>query len=518
MAVFLPLLVLAFFSWQGTRAQVRAAWTSARDELKRSSAQATEKFAERLESALMPARIFPDPPKPGTGSKADEVLDGKDIVALRQLRDDPYAGLSPAGLPRRVIAGLRVMEFGGDGNDAAQLVSLALAEDASILSHLVVEKYAGDEMKKWWQQEELARQAFDEHPDVGEAGKWGLTPQIVWLRVDESVLRFLSKEAFEEECERQRGLLPPWAGVRVVADGQVFGDERGEVIATLPLAFGRDARVEFSVIHPEMIDADARRQGRWALLLLGAAVIVCAVALAMMHSAIRRERHLSEMKSQFVASVSHELRAPVASIRLMAEGLEAGKVESAMVREFHRLIARESARLSTLVTNVLDHSRLEQGIKEWQMRECDLREMIEESILVMEPIAREKGVSILVALDPVRATVDKAAMQQVMVNLLDNAIKFSPRRTQVKVELRMSHGEVEIAVSDEGPGVAKQERELIFERFYRSGNELRRETQGTGIGLSLVKSIVEKHGGSVAVSSRAEGVGSVFLVKIPCIS
>jgi two-component system phosphate regulon sensor histidine kinase PhoR len=220
------------------------------------------------------------------------------------------------------------------------------------------------------------------------------------------------------------------------------------------------------------------------------------------------------MKSQFVASVSHELRAPVASIRLMAEGLEAGKVEGTMVGDFHRLIARESARLSTMVTNVLDHSRIEQGQKVWRKQACDLRALTEESMRVMEPLAQEKGIILDADLAEIEALVDAGAMQQALVNLLDNAIKFSPPQGHVLVKLGSTENVVTLSVADAGPGVAEAEKAMIFERFYRSGNELRRETQGTGIGLSLVKSIVEAHGGMASVETPPQG-GSIFLIKFP---
>jgi signal transduction histidine kinase len=185
-----------------------------------------------------------------------------------------------------------------------------------------------------------------------------------------------------------------------------------------------------------------------------------------------------------------------------------------MVGDFHRLIARESARLSTLVMNVLDHSRIEQGKKIWRMKLYDVSALCEESISVMKPLAQEKGIVLEADLVAVKAVVDADAVQQALVNLLDNAIKFSPKNTTVLVKLLLRENSVEVSVADSGPGVPDAEKAMIFERFYRSGNELRRETQGTGIGLSLVKSIAEAHGGSVRVETPPRG-GSVFIFTIP---
>lgn len=239
----------------------------------------------------------------------------------------------------------------------------------------------------------------------------------------------------------------------------------------------------------------------------------------MIHRTLRRERQLNEMKSQFVASVSHELRAPVASIRLMADALEAEKVAPETAKEFHRLIAREGARLSTLVGNVLDHARIEQGKRVWKMEPCDLESLVADTLRVMEPLAREKNITLRSALSPLEASVDAGAIQQALVNLLDNAIKFSPAGSTVETTLSIDEERRRwrIAVRDEGPGIAKAEQARIFERFYRPGDEMRRETQGTGIGLSLVKAIAEAHSGSVTVESEP-GQGSTFTLILPLIT
>jgi signal transduction histidine kinase len=236
----------------------------------------------------------------------------------------------------------------------------------------------------------------------------------------------------------------------------------------------------------------------------------------MLHRTLHRERQLNEMKSQFVASVSHELRAPVASIRLMADALEAEKVPPETAKEFHRLIAREGARLSTLVGNVLDHARIEQGRKVWKMEPCDLTLLVADTVRVMEPLAQEKRVTLEQELSAVEATADADAIQQALVNLLDNAIKFSPQGSFIVIALEANEERRSwsMSVRDDGPGIPKEEQSHIFERFYRPGDELRRETQGTGIGLSLVKSIVEAHRGAVAVESEP-GRGSTFTLTFP---
>jgi two-component system phosphate regulon sensor histidine kinase PhoR len=515
LAVLLPLLVLGVLAWLGVRAQVKAAWSSAREEAKVAGKFAGETMTRELEGAMKTTPLFPDPPLPGLASEADAVLDGNDLTELRKLRDDPQAGISPAGLPRRVLAGFRVFEASKDPADAKVLVNLATGDAASVLTPLVFAKTG--EPPQNWAEGDRVRAILRQHPEIGSAGKWIADgDETWWLASDGKTLRFIPPAAFMQAVGSAGKQLPPWANLLLSIDGRMAAGSRTdlEVMESIPVRFGEDLRMEIVAARPDMIERNARQQGRWTLGLLGLAVLVSSGALAMMHHAIRRERLLSEMKSQFVASVSHELRAPVASIRLMADALEAEKVGLKTAKDFHRLIARESARLSTLVGNVLDHARIEQGRKVWKLEPCDLSSITADTLRVMEPLASEKGIKLLSQLAPVEAAVDAGAIQQALVNLLDNAIKFSPSGTTVETSLSIDAATWKLSVRDQGPGIPKEERQRIFERFYRPGDELRRETQGTGIGLSLVKAIAEVHGGKVVLDSDL-GQGSVFTLMGP---
>jgi signal transduction histidine kinase len=261
--------------------------------------------------------------------------------------------------------------------------------------------------------------------------------------------------------------------------------------------------------------------------------------------AFHRQLQLSEMKSNFVASVSHELRAPIASVRLMAESLERGKVsEPAKQNEYFRFIGQESRRLSSLIENVLDFSRIEQGRKQYEFEPTDLLALTQQTVKIMEPYAAEREIHLafdsqLSTLNS-QLTADGRALQQALVNLLDNAIKHSPKGATVTVGLESKYSVFSVQysesdnrpnapaasrtdegaaiiflyVEDSGPGIPPEEHEKIFERFYRLGSELRRETQGVGIGLSIVKHIVEAHGGRVVVRS-VPGQGSRFTIELP---
>jgi signal transduction histidine kinase len=263
--------------------------------------------------------------------------------------------------------------------------------------------------------------------------------------------------------------------------------------------------------------AEQKRRLWWFGGVITLAVGAALVGLISAWRTFQQQWQLSEMKSNFVSSVSHELRAPLASVRLMAESLQRGKVaEPQRQHEYFDLIGRECRRLSSLVENVLDFARMDQGRKQYQMEPTDLVALVRHTVKSMEAYATERqvGLELTVRGEPADMEIDGQAMQQALVNLIDNAVKYSPKQKAVGIWLEFAEGQVVLAVRDEGPGIPPEEHERIFERFYRRGPELRRETQGVGIGLSIVKHVVEAHGGRVVVES-AEGQGSCFRIEIP---
>ena len=285
----------------------------------------------------------------------------------------------------------------------------------------------------------------------------------------------------------------------------------------------------------------------WFATLIAAAAVAALVGLIAAYRAFHRQLRLSELKSDFVSSVSHELRAPIASVRLMAESLERGKVsEPARQQEYFHFIDQECRRLSSLIENVLDFSRIEQGRKRYEFEPTDLLALTRHTVQLMETYAEERAVRLKFEMPETAAeakfqvSADGKALQQALINLIDNALKHSPKGGVVQVGLQSNtqhvhpsqrYGgrasrntqpgspgaacpEILLWVEDNGPGIPPSEHEKIFERFYRRGPELRRETQGVGIGLSIVKHIVEAHGGRVVVRSDV-GQGSRFTIELP---
>jgi signal transduction histidine kinase len=253
--------------------------------------------------------------------------------------------------------------------------------------------------------------------------------------------------------------------------------------------------------------------------LIAASALAALIGFIAAYGAFRHQQQLGEMKSNFVSSVSHELRAPIASMRLLAESLQRGKVSGeTKQREYFGFLVQESRRLSSLIENILDFSRIEQGRKKYQFEPTDLDFLVEQTVKLMQPCAVERGVEL--KLDKAEASsqavvhCDGLAVQQALINLIDNAIKHSPKGAVVVIGLERGPENFRLWVEDQGAGIPPEEHEKIFERFYRRGSELRRETQGIGIGLSIVKHSVEAHGGRVIVRS-AVGQGSRFTIELP---
>ncbi|HET8946856.1 MAG TPA: HAMP domain-containing sensor histidine kinase [Candidatus Polarisedimenticolia bacterium] len=250
------------------------------------------------------------------------------------------------------------------------------------------------------------------------------------------------------------------------------------------------------------------------LLLLGGALVI---SLGLALRAADRMMRLSTMKTDFVSNVSHELRTPLASIRVFAELLRLGRVQTPeKVREYGEYIERESRRLSRLIENILDFSRIESGRKTYSFAPTDVRQVVEGVLQSFDVHLRHHGFTVRLVVDRPLPEVlaDADALGQAVHNLLDNAVKFSGDAREIEVTLAGGAGEVTIAVRDRGVGIPRDEQAKIFDRFHRVSTGLVHEVKGSGLGLSLVQHIVTVHGGRVTVESEP-GRGSTFTLHLP---
>jgi nitrogen-specific signal transduction histidine kinase len=232
----------------------------------------------------------------------------------------------------------------------------------------------------------------------------------------------------------------------------------------------------------------------------------------------QREMKLSEMKTDFVSNVSHELRTPLASIRVFGELFRMGSVkDEETMREFGGHIEAESRRLTQLINNILDFSRIESGRKTYQIEPTDVVTLVGDTIRAYDIRLRQAGFT--TTFDAPDAPLphiplDPDAISQAVVNLLDNAVKYSGAAREIAVTVARSGGDVTISVTDRGIGIPREEQSRIFERFYRVGTGLVHDVKGSGLGLALVKHIVEAHGGAVTIASEP-GRGSTFTMSLP---
>ena len=229
-------------------------------------------------------------------------------------------------------------------------------------------------------------------------------------------------------------------------------------------------------------------------------------------------RRLENIRRDFVANVSHELKTPITSIKGFVETLREGRTRDPdEMEQFLAIIARQADRLDAIIDDLLELSRLEQkeGHAEFRMERASVRGVLERAAMDCREQAVRKDIEIEIACDEnLSALMNKALMERAVVNLVDNAIKYSSPGGRVTVTADRQGGDVVIAVRDEGIGIAREHFDRLFERFYRVDKARSREQGGTGLGLAIVKHITQVHGGSVSVQSTL-GKGSVFTIRIP---
>jgi signal transduction histidine kinase len=259
----------------------------------------------------------------------------------------------------------------------------------------------------------------------------------------------------------------------------------------------------------------AIRERREARGLVGIAAFVLLIGTVLVFRGVRRQVQVTKAKSDFVSAISHELRTPVANIRLYGEMLQMGVPATETEREeAHQAITSETERLSRLIEGVLNYSRIQQGKKVFQVEEADLRELVYEVVERVErSLDRPFQFQVSVAGIPGPVWVDPDAFCQALENLLSNAVKYSRDKQIAEIEIQYGPKRVEVSVQDYGIGISRRNRKKIFERFHRVEDELTRETSGTGLGLTLARDLVRGFGGEITVRSRL-GEGSRFSIVI----
>jgi two-component system phosphate regulon sensor histidine kinase PhoR len=302
-------------------------------------------------------------------------------------------------------------------------------------------------------------------------------------------------------------------------------DEDGRIVFGPPLRSGEFTvavrfpttlygwRVQVSPSASDELTARVQNRAMLELVMVVLSCVVIVLGVATIVLAAERERRLSALKSEFVANVSHELKTPLALVRMFGEMLQSGRVASEAKRqEYLDIIVSESERLSALIENVLDFARVERGRQAYDFAPGDVGEAVSKAANVYRYRAEREGVELTVDVAPhlPRANIDERAIQLAVINLIDNALKYAPGSAIAVTARPASDGQaVIVRVSDRGPGVPPEDQARIFERFVR-GTTARdpgtgRPVRGSGIGLALVKHIAESHGGRAWVESGGGG-------------
>ena len=239
--------------------------------------------------------------------------------------------------------------------------------------------------------------------------------------------------------------------------------------------------------------------------------------LIMQFAETRRLDELNRLKSYFVSSVSHELQSPLTSIKMFAELLKSKKnLAEKEKREYLEIIEGESDRLTRLINNVLNFSRMERGVKEYHFSEMNLIEVIEKVVQAMKYQLKQHGfkIDLNFAQAEIMLPADKDAIYEALVNLISNAVKYSQSEKIVSISAAVEKGQAKIAVADRGVGIPAAEQKKIFDTFYRSKDKYIRSSGGAGLGLTIVRHIVEAHQGSIKLQSKP-GQGSTFIIYLP---
>ncbi|CCQ47453.1 signal-transduction histidine kinase senX3 [Pseudarthrobacter siccitolerans] len=328
--------------------------------------------------------------------------------------------------------------------------------------------------------------------------------------------------------------LPAGAAEVLAVVGRAFVvvDAIDGVVRASPAAYAYGLVRGHTVVHKELLDmtAGVRRDGvilEKQLELprgpLGQGTIIVQVRAAMLGEEYillladdRTEiTRTEEIRNDFVANVSHELKTPVGAISLLAEALESSADDEEAVRRFAKRMHKESGRLAALVQDIIELSRLQGASVSQAGGPVDVNAVIAEAVDRSQLPAESKNINIVVGgRTEGKVFGDQDLLVTALRNLIDNAIRYSPPNTRVGIGVRSRDGLVSISVTDQGEGLSAEDQERVFERFYRVDAARSRHTGGTGLGLSIVKHVAANHGGEVTLWSQP-GQGSTFTLRLP---
>lgn len=343
--------------------------------------------------------------------------------------------------------------------------------------------------------------------------------RFIGFRIEKNAFRKAAMEALKESQSRE--------GVRIAlvdASERILypsGFATAKVVLKKPFSrfekLASGTKLGLIALGENPLEANTSRSLMIYYILLGSVIVLIAFGIVFIFRDFSREEKTSVMKSEFIANVSHEVKTPIATIRALAENLNEGWVTGPeKQREYFHLIEREAERLTHLVENILDFSRIERGKKTYRMEFTSIGDATKKAIERFRLLVDGQGVLIKenVQNNLPLLMLDTESYEQVLLNLMDNAVKYSREDKVIEISGKHQTDYVIIEVTDHGIGISKKDIEKIFEKFFRSPIPDGRKIPGSGIGLTLVKEIIEAHGGTVEVESEI-GKGSRFKIFFP---
>jgi two-component system phosphate regulon sensor histidine kinase PhoR len=319
---------------------------------------------------------------------------------------------------------------------------------------------------------------------------------------------------FEDPAERGRFNV-------VDEDGHLIVGRRlsgGDFVVSLRFGNSLDRwRLSAEPRSVQEIEARARRRPVVSLVLVALSLVVLLAGVLFLAFAARHEQRLNALKSDFIATVSHELKTPLSLIRMFSDMLTSDReVPEDRKKQYLQIISRESERLTALIENVLDFARVERGKAAYEFTRSNLRDVVVKGVeLFRSRVDRERPAIVVELSEPIPdSDLDEQAVQLLLFNLLDNAVKYAPEGDKITVRVKHEGARLSLEVQDDGPGIDEDDQRRVFERFYRGRRAREHGARGSGIGLALVQHIARSHGGDVAVRN-GEPKGAVFTVAIP---
>lgn len=311
-----------------------------------------------------------------------------------------------------------------------------------------------------------------------------------------------------------RRRLQDWMDGRSESPDLFRRDVAAELRLPPPLA---EYRLRARLVGDDLLASQVRVTAAVYTVLLLVFYVLLIVGLTLVSIAMYREVQLGRLKTDFVSHVSHELRTPLTSIRMFLETLQLGRVTSKEEeQECLRMCAQETERLSAMIERVLDWARMEAGKRTYDKQAITVRDVVEPALATFKTHALQSRYSLTMDLAAANTPIlaDREALSDALLNLLNNALKYTGEDKRIHLSVTSSGGHVDVAVKDNGQGVARAEQKKVFERFYRAEDVLTQRTHGSGLGLALAKRIVEAHGGKILLSS-SPGRGSTFTLRLP---